>query len=43
MCMLIKEYIQIDDDVYSVLDSVEYKGIEICVVLEVREDAIKAD
>jgi len=36
--MLTREYIQIDDTVYSVLNNVEYKGLEISVVLEVRED-----
>lgn len=35
---MLKEYIQIDDTVYLILSNLEYKGIEMSVILEVKKD-----
>lgn len=31
-------YIQIDDDMYKILSTIDYRGMEIAVVLEVKEE-----
>ena len=35
---MFNEYIQIDEEVYAVLNSLEFRGLEIGILLEVRED-----